>query len=286
MDVMEHNDLDLAADYFFEQLRNGVVQQPLRKAYSLLNKVYRLLINRNTEFVTLHLVGPFAKTDYLLKNNEADVSLRQMVNATRVRLHRIANDDGGETLTEASLREDYEALARFVALIYHCPIPAEVEALFLPRRSAQTHRAVVSQRMRIVVDRWDENRIYGTVDDDEATEVMVRYTGDDLNVYHYDWSGIGQMLFKGAQLNIINATRQGDDLLPELIILEPDYLVDITTIASCFETYAHSPLVALIGKLKPSPNSSAIQLGNLGGQLLDDEVHHPDVFSNNRRCRY
>ncbi|MBQ4376229.1 MAG: AAA family ATPase, partial [Bacteroidales bacterium] len=257
-------------------LRSGVVQQPLRKAYSLLNKAYRLLINRNTEFVTLHLVGPFAKTDYLLKNNEADVSLRQMVNATRVRLHRIANDDGGEVLTEASLREDYEALARFVALIYHCPIPAEVEALFLPRRSAQTHRAVVSQRMRIVVDRWDENRIYGTVDDDEATEVMVRYTGDDLNVYHYDWSGIGQMLFKGAQLNIINATRQGDDLLPELIILEPDYLVDITTIASCFETYAHSPLVALIGKLKPSPNSSAIQLGNLVGQLLDDEVHHPD----------
>ena len=65
--------------------------------------------------------------------------------------------------------------------------------------------------------------------------------------------------------------------MPELIILEPDFLVNITTIASCFESYAESPFVNLINKIKPNVNNRAIFLGNLSGQFLDDTVHGRDI---------
>ena len=66
-------------------------------------------------------------------------------------------------------------------------------------------------------------------------------------------------------------------LFPELIILEPDYLINVTTIASCFESYAESPFVNLVNKIKPQANSMPIHLGNLAGQLLDDTVHERDI---------
>lgn len=68
--------------------------------------------------------------------------------------------------------------------------------------------------------------------------------------------------------------------MPELIIFEPDYLVNITTVASCFESYAESPFVALVNKLKPPANTLAIQLGNLAGQYLDDVVHNRHISFN------
>ena len=43
--------------------------------------------------------------------------------------------------------------------------------------------------------------------------------------------------------------------MPELIIFEPDYLIDITTIASCFESYAESPYVNMVNRLKPQANT-------------------------------
>ena len=66
-------------------------------------------------------------------------------------------------------------------------------------------------------------------------------------------------------------------LFPELIILEPDYLINVTTIASCFESYAESPFVNLVNKIKPQANSMPIHLGNLAGQLLDDTVHEREI---------
>ena len=94
-----------------------------------------------------------------------------------------------------------------------------------------------------------------------------------------DWSYLKTVLWEGAQMNLvrIRMDERGEIVMPELIILEPDFLVNITTIASCFETYAESPFVNLINKIKPNVNNRAIFLGNLSGQFLDDTVHGRDI---------
>src|SRR3712207_8144063 len=76
----------------------------------------------------------------------------------------------------------------------------------------------------------------------------------DNKYYDFDWSYLKEMFYKGAQLNLIRPRQEGDTLYPELIIFEPDYLIDISSIAHCFTNYAESPLVSLIDRLKPSQN--------------------------------
>ena len=62
-------------------------------------------------------------------------------------------------------------------------------------------------------------------------------------------------------------------LSDNLIIVEPDYLVDISAIAACFQEWGHHPVSFLLNKMKPRPNSQPILLGNFAGTALDDLIH-------------
>jgi hypothetical protein len=62
-----------------------------------------------------------------------------------------------------------------------------------------------------------------------------------------------------------------------LQVVEPDVLVDISSIAACFQDYGHHPLAYLINRLKPSANTSPILLGNFAGTALDQIIHDQEA---------
>jgi hypothetical protein len=59
-----------------------------------------------------------------------------------------------------------------------------------------------------------------------------------------------------------------------LIIVEPDFLIDISSIARCFEFYGHHPLNYTLHRMEPSALSQAILLGHFAGKALDDAVNN------------
>lgn len=78
---------------------------------------------------------------------------------------------------------------------------------------------------------------------------------------------------QGSQINIVDSKVCDSVHFPRLIILEPDYLVDVSAIAACCETYGNTHLTHLINRLKPTIHTDAILLGHFASQLLDEEVH-------------
>ncbi|MDE6266625.1 MAG: DNA2/NAM7 family helicase [Muribaculaceae bacterium] len=79
----------------------------------------------------------------------------------------------------------------------------------------------------------------------------------------------------GTQLNIVNPrTNHKGECVPEFIIYEPDYLIDITGVAECFETYCTSERVSLVKRLKPEVVTRHILLGGFAGMLLDEAVRN------------
>ena len=131
--------------------------------------------------------------------------------------------------------------------------------------------------LRVITQRWNDDFIWAT-DEESGATLQVCYSAANPILTRGgegDWTYLRDVLWEGAVLHLVRVRRDqsGQVCLPELIILEPDYLVNITTIARCFETYAESPRVALVDKLRPAANSYHIHLGNLAGQLLDDVVH-------------
>ncbi len=61
---------------------------------------------------------------------------------------------------------------------------------------------------------------------------------------------------------------------PRRVVLEPDYLVSVTTIAECAQATATIPEWALLNAFLPDETSRPLVLGNLVNLLLDEEVSH------------
>lgn len=122
---------------------------------------------------------------------------------------------------------------------------------------------------RVTVTGRDDALIYGKCAAGSDEEIRIRY-GDGNRLC------LKQFLHEGAQLNVVSPSFENGICHPGLIIFEPDYLVEVTAVAGCFEEYGHRPLINLLHKIAPKENSKSIMLGNLAGQLLDCEVHTPE----------
>jgi len=108
---------------------------------------------------------------------------------------------------------------------------------------------------RCTVSRWDDAYVYG-----ETAGGSVRLSGDAV-------TAVRPLLREGMQLNLI-----GDSSEPQLVVVEPDFLMDVTAIAGCFAQPGMHPLSYTLKRLEPRANSQAILLGNFAGAALDDII--------------
>ena len=270
-----------AAERFEELERTRQLAPRFRQMYISLNRTFQLSLHQCTSHTHSTLVGTFAKTDYLLKEHHASAELRQAVNAARKRLELLRERNREkqlelERIFQENFEQDLRAIAFFVSLVYEAEMPETLRAaLPLLRTSSSDHR-LLGDCMRFIVERWDDDNVYGLLDNGSDNEARVCYSQN--RSYEGDWTYLQELFYPGAQLNLVRPrTDEEGTIFPELIIFMPDYLVDISTIAACFESYGESPVIHLLNKLRPAPSTDAIILGNLASQFLDEELHHRQI---------
>lgn len=173
------------------------------------------------------------------------------------------------------LKYDCRALALFVSAVFRISIPAS-----LVGRIPTEGRSVASQKMgsykyiRCIVRAFDTQFIHVSVVNQDCEEELL--TVDYHHTPDYiDYSYLSSLLQEGMSLNLLDCKKKGKMVVPGLIIIEPDYLLDISAIAACFEDFGHHPLLFTLNRLKEKPNSGAILLGNFAGSALDDIINHP-----------
>lgn len=268
--------LDSAAELYAQIEALADARDDLRSTYAALREVFRRTVNQALAGSRIHFAGMFAKLDFILKEHSAPDHIARLVHDTREAL------DASAAMPPAALAGRLPHDIRGAALLVDCvcpdggEVPVSLRARFpvsgAPRR---TWGGFDLHCLRCIVERWDDQYIYVTPQHGDA-RLKVCY--GSRNTYltregRGDWSYLRALLRPGTQLNLVRLRFDGAVCLPELIIYEPDILVNVSTIASCFETYAESPLVAALGRLRPQPNTVPIHLGNLSGMLLDNTVH-------------
>ncbi len=242
-------------------------------SYVHLNRLFLHLLDENTSHLPVHLIGPFAKTDYLLKEHKASKKLWRMVNDLRIHLSKLKNGELTQEEQQHMFPDDVQALCLFVYHLYDVAVPDYLTIHFPARRKTKSSHALLGECVRMIVDSWDDVYITGRLETDGVEKVRVCYTQENKH-YPFDWSYLMPLLKAGMQLHLIRPRFHEDGIIyPELIILEPDYLVDISQIARCMDSFSDSPLVYLLHMIEPSAESEAIMLGNLAGQLLDETLH-------------
>ena len=264
---------------FFDQLEDiATADIPIRERYYVLRDTFKRIVNQAIALNSINFIGLFAKLDYIIKQHDIPAEDAILIHDTRKVLNAI-HDTADNDLT-TSLPYDIKATALLVSAINgRMNIPQSLARLF-PKKDRKTRWSKIDINMlRVVVNSWDDDYIYVT-EEQNASEMKVCYGAQNRYLTHNgkgDWTYLKQILAKDSQLNLVRIRMEENVCMPELIIFEPDYLIDITTIASCFETYAESPYVNMVNRLKPQANTVHIHLGNLAGRFLDDTVHSRDV---------
>ena len=184
---------------------------------------------------------------------------------------------------------DCRALAIFVSAVVQEAIPSFLVGK-IPARGRTTENIQITnyRYIRCIVREWDDSTIQVAVTNQDSSEELLLV--DYMNTPDYiDFSYLHPMLREGMQLNLLDCTVTRKKVVPRLIVVEPDYLIDISTIANCFETYGHHPLLFTVNRLTPRLSNKHIVLGNFAGSALDDIINHPaeydikDTFRSNFR---
>ncbi|WP_294072234.1 DEAD/DEAH box helicase [Proteiniphilum sp. UBA1028] len=136
-------------------------------------------------------------------------------------------------------------------------------------------------RIRVYLSKIEpENNLLRCVaEENPQNEVTVRYEAIPEN---NSLIGPEETFWEGAQLNLIDCiVDKNGYFVPRYIVLEPDYLIDASAIAECFQNYAVSPLHYFRNKLEEKENRSYLLLGNLANFFLDELVYagNPDDVS-------
>ena len=207
----------------------------------------------------------FAQVDYLCKHCGMAVGERVAVQQMRRRSNRT------EVPAQEVWMQDIRTLAVFVAAVFKADVPGDLARLLPhhPAATGQTATAAGARYMRCIVDAWDERTIQAETTDGGA--VAVDYSEHDY---------LGKMLREGMQLNLLDCRVEeqggGVRVSPGLVVVEPDFLLDISSVSGCFQHgYAHHPLLYTARRLMPQANTQAMLLGNFAGAALDDIINEP-----------
>lgn len=126
--------------------------------------------------------------------------------------------------------------------------------------------------MRVCYQYADEQYLYVTPVDTIADEYLkIRYNVPQINE---EFAQTCEILWCHAQLNLLDvAIDETGVLTPSFIVLEPDYLIDISSLAECFRDYGHHPANYVLARLQPIDNARPLLLGNIANLFLDEWIH-------------
>ena len=164
---------------------------------------------------------------------------------------------------ETDFLDDVADLCEFVGLLYHCPRPEDLplRSVKARERDAKAPKGERYAKMRVVVDHIG------------AEDFTCLFDGTTLTVDVSEHPEIIPLLREEATLNLVEAYKTGNTVVADVIILEPDYLIDVSALTACIRPYGSHPLNYFLSRLIPRQMTLPILLGNAANQFMDDCIN-------------
>ena len=134
--------------------------------------------------------------------------------------------------------------------------------------------------LRVVALRDDaEKEQLICVEEESGNEIKVQYNIAERNENFRRSIAMLRMVFGfPTTLHLLNCEVDTEGVVrPRAFVIEPDYLVDVTAVAECFNRPQAEPLLHLLKKFTPYEVSPSIMKGNIANFFLDELMADPTV---------
>ncbi|WP_455593191.1 DEAD/DEAH box helicase [Bacteroides sp.] len=258
-----------------------------RNHYKLLRDLLERLCRAQMQNQSLQMTDLAARISFVAAKTGLSVAEQNRLHTFRLASNAILNREL-EPTHELLLR-DAKTIAFLVRKLSGEEIPATLYKL-LPRADATYIVAPPAkervEKMRVCFQYADEQFLYVTPLDAVTDELLkVRYNVPQVNE---EFTKTCELLWRHAQVNLLDVAADGQGILtPSFIVLEPDYLIDISSLAECFRDYGHHPANYALARLQPIENARPLLLGNIANLFLDEWINadkEPDYMECMRKA--
>lgn len=210
-----------------------------------------------------------AKIDHIGKLHRIQPSHLARIQSLRQQLH------AGVTLAAQDVPYCCRVVALLVSAVFDTAIPQPLLSHTPdPETKPLTYQKVDYKCIRAIVKELTDSELWVQTDN---MELANDHANDNrqwckLSLKEPHLQHLKDLLKPDMQVNLVDCRWDNEQLVADMIVLEPDFLVDISGIARCFTDYGHHPINYFVQRFRPVANSQAILLGNFAGAALDDII--------------
>lgn len=245
--------------------------------YRLLNKLFVLY----TEDEKLQFTTLFSRIAYVAQRANLPAELQFFIHAFRKQAQRALrqNKTADEQLPVLGVR----VVANTIQVLWKAAPPASLRKLVAdqwPQEFRPVPVAAFYSSLRAVVTGTEPALRQLLVQSPEmpGETLRVQYDIADRNENFNPSVALMQTAFSlPLTVNLLDVEVDKEGILrPRGIVIEPDYLVDVTAVAECFKNDGTLPVMYLMRKFLPFKTSVPLLLGNIANFFLDELMHNPE----------
>jgi len=115
-------------------------------------------------------------------------------------------------------------------------------------------------------------------EDDPSTELQLQFSAAHKNMHcKEELDQIWEVLEKPVSMNLVEAELQGNLCIPKGVIVDPDFLVDVTSISESYKPDGKFPQTYFTRRFLPVQKQIPLLLGNVANFFLDEILANPEI---------
>lgn len=270
MQDRKKDDTLLSSDYLKELEQIDRSTLIFRIKYIQLKKILEQICRDITQSELLQFPSLFSRLVFISQRYNLPKSLEWQLHNIRVKTSFLMKDE--KNLISVS---EYKNASDSIRYLISTIDGKQSDKHDLPIHITQQNTGVTytfsKLRVQIVGLDKDQELIYCKTDSIDSNLLLVKY---NIPIINDLFNATIDRLWIGAQLNLIDGTVDKDGYcICKAFVLEPDYLIDASSLAECFQNYGYSHLHYFRRKFESVPNSHYILLGNLANFFLDELIY-------------
>lgn len=291
------------AEYFYSLLANNFTEtNSVRKKTLVLKKILTELLCALTKTSNQYFSSNFSRivwiSDAYKLRTELSICLKRL-NSFITKVSR----DKNYIISE----QDFIKAVKITALLVQTASGVEIHPVIKnlktalsgahPKTSAKSFREDTKSILKAVITKKGEylkesdNRDgYGKIEFSSANheEAQLLLKGE--------WIEFVKLAWKGATVNLLNVRMTShtpdtfETTFESMLVLEPDYLIDVTDISETFLHKGYNPYLYFLKKFTQGEKTMAVAIGNIVNHCFDElmnnaEVNFDDAFASALKSR-
>src|ERR1700754_1214528 len=270
-------------EFFNEIIEYHSERVSLNSKYSRLRGFLERVCKEITAGEPVQFSNLFSRLNYACKKKGLDRRRTYQLNTFRINANKIQH--GGWQPSTSDYLQDLKVISETIGYFYDTAIPPELLQIF-PENDVLAPKEKLTgkrfKRIRAFVRDITADTLFCEFEEFANEELYKVKTNVDAEIFqgyygNREFGSTFKHIWAGASVNLIDVTESEGSFYAEFVVLEPDYLIDISNLAECYKEHGDHQLNYTISRLTMPENKMHFRIGDFANMCLDEQIFNQEA---------